>query len=681
MAVYALIVGIDSYPAPLPPLFGAGNDALAAQRWLLGAGVPAEGIRLLRDAAATRAAVLAGFEEHLGRAGRGDTALFWFAGHGSQQPVPPRYAHLEPSGLMQTVLCADSRDPGGRDLADKEIRVLVSRLAERGAHVALVMDCCHAESSSRLAGGGFDTVRAAAPRGDPPAGGLLPELADRLDAAESLKRTEGAGPDHVNLSACRHYQRARELPLDEVRGVFSLALTVHLHRASRAGSVPTYRELLTAARCYVENLRPDQQPVLYPDSSPADLADRPFLGGQAVPRPAPLTLSWRGGWEIDAGSCHGIAVAAERGETRVAVAERGPLREARVVEVRPDRSGVVPIGWQPDLSRQYPVIVSAVALPAAIAVPTVAGEGDRAAVDLFAAAARTAGPGGGPSAHVRMAEAGGPPGSCWQLEVRAVQPGAVRLLDPERGGPAAHDLPCSNPREAAAAFAVAEHLACWRRIRALENPASELAGTIGFELLRAPAGTRRDPGDGVPLRPGPDGAIALDYTWNGAGWEAPRVFLRLRNTGGRRLYCVLLDLTDRYEIATGLFDGDWIGPGRTAFVHDGTAIRMRLPGGLPVAPGARATDWFKVLISPEPVSAQPFRMRPAGEPGAARTRGTPGVRTVLEGFGFGVDARRAAPAESVEAADWAAVTIPVSTGIPERTDTEGSKISGSHRSY
>lgn len=154
MAVYALVVGIDAYPAPVPRLRGAVNDALAAERWLLDSGVPQKGIRVLRDGEATRAAVLAGFEEHLGRAGDSDTALFWFAGHGSQQQVPAHYAHLEPSGLMQTVVCVDSRRAGGRDLADKEIRVLVRRLAERGAHVALVMDCCHAESSSRRPGAG-----------------------------------------------------------------------------------------------------------------------------------------------------------------------------------------------------------------------------------------------------------------------------------------------------------------------------------------------------------------------------------------------------------------------------------------------------------------------------------------------------------------------------------------------
>jgi len=680
MAVYALLVGIDVYPAPVPRLHGAGNDALAARGWLLDAGVPPEGIRLLRDGEATRAAILAGFEEHLGQARDGDTAVFWYAGHGSQQPVPARYAHLESSGLMQTVVCVDSRTAGGRDLADKELRVLIHRLAGRGAHVLTVMDCCHAESSTRRPDGAVEAVRSIARRADAPGGGLLPELADPAVLDALLERTEGAAPDHVALGACRYHQGARELRLDEVRGVFSLALTVELYRARRAGALPTYRDLLTAARCYVENRLPDQQPVLYPDASPAELADRPFLGGAVVARPAPLTMSWRGGWEIDAGSCHGITAPTDHGETRVAVAERGPLREARVLEVRPERSVVAPIGWQPDLSRQYPVVVSAVALPEATAVPTVGAEGGQAAVDLFTAAANTAGPGGGPSAHLRVAAPAEAPESSWLLEVRAVRPGALRLIDPEREDPATlPDLSCSTAAEARAAVAVAEHLARWRRIRALANPASALDGRIRLELVHAPAGVRRDDGRGAPLRPGPDGVIALEYTLDGDTWAAPRVFLRLRNTSGRRLHCVLLDLTDRYQIATGLFDGDPIGPGHTAFVRDGAAVEMRLPAGRALTPGARTTDWFKVLISPEPLSAQPFRMAPADRPRPAGDRAAR-TRHILESFGYG-DGRRVAHPETVEAAEWAAVTIPVSTGIPKRTGHRGPLISESYRSY
>jgi hypothetical protein len=106
---------------------------------------------------------------------------------------------------------------------------------------------------------------------------------------------------------------------------------------------------------------------------------------------------------------------------------------------------------------------------------------------------------------------------------------------------------------------------------------------------------------------------------------------------------------------------------------------MRLPEDRTRRPGARVTDWLKLLISPEPLSAQPFRMRPAGVPAAEWTRGTPGVRTLLESFGLD-DGRRVARAEGIEVADWAAVTIPVSTGIPERTETQGARISDSYRS-
>jgi hypothetical protein len=241
------------------------------------------------------------------------------------------------------------------------------------------------------------------------------------------------------------------------------------------------------------------------------------------------------------------------------------------------------------------------------------------------------------------------------------------------------DLPCATESEARAAFAVAEHLACWRRIRALENPVSALDGHIRLEVVHAPASRRRDDGGGAALRPGPDGTIALEYTWDGAGWQAPRVFLRLRNRSGRRLHCVLLELTDGYEIATGLFDGEAIGAGRTAFVRDGTAARMLLPAGRAPLPGARAAEWFKVLISTEPLSPQPFRLGPPGGPGRSASRAAPGVRTVLEAFGFG-DGRKAAQPETARAADWAAVTIPVSIGIPERTRTPGPLISDSYRS-
>ena len=66
----------------------------------------------------------------------------------------------------------------------------------------------------------------------------------------------------------------------------------------------TYRELLATARCTVQNFTSGQSPTLEPAA--AGVADQPFLGGQ-VSRPATFRLyRGSGGWEVDAGRCHGI---------------------------------------------------------------------------------------------------------------------------------------------------------------------------------------------------------------------------------------------------------------------------------------------------------------------------------------------------------------------------------------
>src|SRR5271169_3258607 len=147
--VYALIVGVDDYPPPLPALRGCVADARAIEA-LLRDRVPAERLRILTltDSAATRAAVVAAFQAHLGQAALHDTALFWYAGHGSQQTsVAP--IEIEPTGLDQTLVLIDSRQAGSADLADKELGALVAKVSAGGAHVVVGLDCCHSGSGTR----------------------------------------------------------------------------------------------------------------------------------------------------------------------------------------------------------------------------------------------------------------------------------------------------------------------------------------------------------------------------------------------------------------------------------------------------------------------------------------------------------------------------------------------------
>src|SRR5580765_799111 len=141
--LYALLVGIDTYAAPdLGTLSGCANDVEDALALLDSRATP--GTRLcplvLRDAEATRAAVVDGLRTHLGRAGRDDTALFWFSGHGSQAPVPEWAWFEESTGTLQTLVCADSRVGGVPDLWDKELSALLDIVARRAGHVAVVLD-------------------------------------------------------------------------------------------------------------------------------------------------------------------------------------------------------------------------------------------------------------------------------------------------------------------------------------------------------------------------------------------------------------------------------------------------------------------------------------------------------------------------------------------------------------
>jgi hypothetical protein len=89
--IYALLVGIDEYTNPIPPLQGCVNDIKAAKDYLEGR-TTTDGYQLrlctLLNQEATRQALIDGFRHHLCQAGGDDMALFYYAGHGSQEEAP-----------------------------------------------------------------------------------------------------------------------------------------------------------------------------------------------------------------------------------------------------------------------------------------------------------------------------------------------------------------------------------------------------------------------------------------------------------------------------------------------------------------------------------------------------------------------------------------------------------------
>lgn len=635
---YALLVGINDYLA-VAPLNGCRNDVDRVEEFLRARAGEALSLARLDDREATKAAVVDAFRGHLGQAGVGDTALFWFSGHGSTAPVPRELWHLEPSGRLQTLLCVDSRHGDVTDLLDKELAVLIHEVAARGAHVAVVLDCCHADGGTR---GGEAGVRTVPPLSEsPPLDGLLPELRPRDGRPVPAYLAPGGAPDHVLLAACHSHQNAHERKLGgRDHGLFSWALLAALRQL---GPGATYRELLTAARCTVENLHDRQAPRLYPAHE--RLVDQPFLGGRLSAPAAAMVMRYvRGGWEIDAGQVHGIPVGGVGDdETRVGVHGSRPVRQARVVRVLTERSIVEPIGWQPDRHRQYRVVLTRVPLP-----PTTVAVDEAPEVG---AAIRTAGPDGGPSPHVRV---GAPP----ELVVSTCSgrmPMHVR-------GPDGTELTAPTS-EVDQVVAELEHIARWRRIKELRNPVSALPGAVDIEVVAARPGELVAPLDRPPLTVDGEGVLRMAYRRGPAGWTAPTAFIRVRNRADRRLYCVLLNLTDRFRIHASLLPGVFVGPGQCAAALDGGLVEFAMPPGRPVRSGSSVTDWLMVLVSETEISAELFHLPRLGEP----MRGVPKRAAAFDGVfdRLGLTAlHRDIDRPPAAAYDWTTRILPVVTSVP-----------------
>ncbi|GAA4588338.1 hypothetical protein BJY16_008531 [Actinoplanes octamycinicus] len=621
--LYALLVGIDRYRSPdIPPLHGCANDVRAAAAQLTIDAAPGCRVhtRLLLDDDATRAAVIAAIRAHLGRAGRDDTALLWFAGHGSAAPVPDWAWFREPTGRLQTLVCADSRTPGVPDLWDKELSVLLDVVAERARHVAVVLDSCHADGATRELLGQEPAARA---RSVPPA----PDRGPDSLIEELLRRAGQPAPEHVALAACRSDEAARERTIGgTVHGVFSWAL---LDALRRLGPDATYRELLAATQTAVE-LRSGQVPQLRPAASP--LADHEFLDGTVRRAGTGIRMRHtREGWAIDAGAVHGLP---EDGGVRVGV--HGTTREATVTRVRALTSLVEPCdGWQPRDGEQFPVVLTDVPLPRA----TVAVAG----LDPAGLAA---------SPHVRVVDGDT---TVPDLRIRTGGPGRVTITD--------HHGAVLTETDTGRLVPAVEHLARWWLLSRLANPASSLGRPVRIELLRPAPGQELAPRTGGEPLSTVAGVYRLPYRWSNAGWQPPEFFLRLHNTTDRKLYCVLLDLTPRFKAHALLFPGDFIGPGERGVALDGQRVRAFLPDRTAPRPGVRVRDRLKLFVAEEQFSQQPFLMPELGEP--VGSRGGFGRRGLLERLGGQAIGRDLGAAREKGAAyEWTTETVNLEIVVP-----------------
>ena len=576
--LYALFVGIDAYPPPVNPLNGCVND-VTRMHDLLAARVAGAQDRfvplLLTDAQATRQGIIDAWRGHLGQAGPGDVALFYYSGHGSQENAPAEFWDFEPDKLNETLVCHDSRLSGGWDLADKELAQLISEAAARGPHLAVILDCCHSGSGTRDA----EDVTARQARADirtrPIASYIVtPQQVANLhgqdqDAASpAMPWAAIASGRHILLAACRPEQRAKETYFagprgQEKRGAFSFYLQDTLQQA---GAALSYRDIARRVNALVQQRVADQQPQLEA-SDPADL-DQPFLGGAIPAAPATFTLSADRelGWVIDAGAVHGIPQPEPNGDTtQLALfpfdADPASLRDPRqalggasVTQVHPGQSPVTPErfdGAALDTKTTYKAVVTSTPLPPL----TVAFEGDAAALDRVRQALASAEGADKPSLLVREGDLAG---AEYRLYADAGA-GRYRIRRASEALNFAVDTPGLDTESALIVVRRLEHIARWASTARLTNPATQLPrDAVRLEIFRErPDGTVEE----QPLDP--SSGVRLAYTFVDGRWRWPRFRIQLRNTlPDQRFFCMLLDLTESYSIDAGLLPrgGVWLEP-------------------------------------------------------------------------------------------------------------------------
>ena len=330
--IYALLVGIDEY-VNVSPLQGCINDIAAIKEYLEGR-VDTDGYQLhlhtLLNQNATRQAVIDGFRQHLCQARSEDVAFFYYAGHGSQQEAPEEFWDIEPDRLNETLVCYDSRSPGSRDLADKELKKLIAEVAKNNPQITIIMDCCHSSSGTRGDIEG-DIAERQAPI-DRRKWSLDSFIFSDSEERSLANNTTGLPRvKYISLAACRDRETAKEYNVGgQRRGAFSYFLLDTLKKAN--GSL-TYRDLFKRTNTLVRSQVAAQSPQL--EATVMDDLEQPFLGGAIAGRKPYLTVSYHQDyeWVIDGGAVHGIPQPYEDETTELALFpfDSSPERNARIV--------------------------------------------------------------------------------------------------------------------------------------------------------------------------------------------------------------------------------------------------------------------------------------------------------------------------------------------------------------
>jgi len=550
--LYVLLVGIDKYKNPGNNLNGCVNDIEEVEKFLknrLKYNSYNSHIEKLINEQATRQNVIEKFESHLCQAVKDDVVLFYFCGHGAQEEASEEFRILEHvkqdkkggKQKLETIVCHDSRtlsEDGTeiRDLADKELRYLISKVAKNEPHILVVFDCCHSSSGTR------ETDRKeGVRRTDSSPSRAFDEFCFAHDPQikEDLKNRKFPEGKHVFISACLHTETAKEMTDSDQksRGLFSYFLLKELNSLNATLS---YNDLLREVSSRVHGFRRDQTPQVEPiGMTSEELNEMSFLGDKEVikPRERYFILSRRdrvtkegqliqeSEWVINGGAFlhlqkgSKLAVYREHSTADEMTKNKNKLGEIKITTVRVTESVVIfTSNPQPEGSIFYAVLTER-------QLPSVSFylEGNEEILKQVKALLKD-------SPFVGIEGDRNKTDYCLYVDNQQ-----FRITD-------AFDRllvqPIEDYNKVNLAVKQVEHIARWRKTREMENPSTTIPkNAIEIEIFHN--GKKLD-----------DSHPRLEYQYKDDGTEQlPTIQLKLKNTFHQSLYCTILDIADDYSVS------------------------------------------------------------------------------------------------------------------------------------
>ena len=297
---YALLIGINKYLSRrVRNLHGCVNDVNRFKEYLerrFGNDIQ---IKTLLNQDATRLQIIESFQSHLLQAEEGETVLFYFSGHGSQERSDIMFQSSQEDEYNETLVCTDSHTEGNYDLADKELKYLISLAANKGLTAVVIIDSCHSGSTTREADDLlFPSVRYTSPKDE------LRPLHTLVEGATDQIKT----PKHILLAACRRYEKAREVRVpigDRLRahGIFTHTL---LETLEGKNSNISYRDLIFNCESIIRAIVDGQTPIQEPFGDFDTF--QPFLSKarSLTTRKSYLLTFFDKQWIVNIGLIHGL---------------------------------------------------------------------------------------------------------------------------------------------------------------------------------------------------------------------------------------------------------------------------------------------------------------------------------------------------------------------------------------